>query len=84
METPPQVTAATGLDALTHAVESYISIKAMPLTDAYAISAIKRILKWLTEAFQDGGNKRAREEMAAAAWRREAVSIILPLLLYTV
>ena len=67
METPPQVTAATGLDALTHAVESYISIKAMPLTDAYAISAIKRILKWLTEAFQDGGNKRAREEMAAAA-----------------
>ena len=39
----------------------------MPLTDAYAISAIKRILKWLTEAFQDGGNKRAREEMAAAA-----------------
>ena len=67
VETPPQVTAATGLDALTHAVESYISIKAMPLTDAYAISAIKRILKWLPEAFQDGGNKRAREEMAAAA-----------------
>lgn len=67
VETPPQVTAATGLDALTHAVESYISIKAMPLTDAYAISAIKRILKWLPEAFQDGGNKKAREEMAAAA-----------------
>lgn len=67
VETPPQVTAATGLDALTHAVESYISIKAMPLTDAYAISAIKRILKWLPEAFQDGSNKKAREEMAAAA-----------------
>lgn len=67
VETPPQVTAATGLDALTHAVESYISIKAMPLTDAYAISAIKRILKWLPEAFQDSGNKKAREEMAAAA-----------------
>lgn len=67
VETPPQVTAATGLDALTHAVESYISIKAMPLTDAYAISAIKRIMKWLPEAFQDSGNKKAREEMAAAA-----------------
>lgn len=67
MGTPPEVTAATGLDALTHAVEAYLSKKAMPLTDAYAVSAVKRILKWLPEALLDGNNKKAREEMAVAA-----------------
>lgn len=67
MKTPPQVTAATGLDALTHAVEAYISVKAMPLTDAYAVSAVKRIVEWLPEAFYNGENKKAKEEMAAAA-----------------
>lgn len=67
MKAPPQVTAATGLDALTHAVEAYISVKAMPLTDAYAVSAVRRILRWLPEAFHNGENKKAREEMAAAA-----------------
>lgn len=65
---PKSVTAATGMDALTHAVEAYTSKKANPLTDTYALSAIKRIFKYLPLAYADGENKKAREEMALAAY----------------
>lgn len=65
---PKSVTAATGMDALTHAIESYTSRKANPLTDTYAISAIKRIFKYLPDAYNDGENQKAREEMALAAF----------------
>lgn len=65
---PKGVTAATGMDALTHAVEAYTSRKANPLTDMYALSAIKRIFKYLPKAYKDGENKKAREEMALAAF----------------
>lgn len=65
--TPQSVTAATGLDALTHAIEAYTSKQAQPLTDALAISAAKRIFRYLPLAYQDGKNREAREEMAAAA-----------------
>lgn len=65
---PPSVTAATGMDALTHAVEAYTSRKGNPLTDMYALSAIKRIFKYLPHAFDDGSNLKAREEMAIAAF----------------
>lgn len=61
------VTAAPGLDALTHAVEGYTSKKAQPLTDTFAISAIKRIFKYLPIAYKDGQNEEAREQMALAA-----------------
>ncbi|MCM1191299.1 MAG: iron-containing alcohol dehydrogenase [Butyrivibrio sp.] len=64
---PPAITAATGLDALTHAVESYTSAKAQPLSDVFALSAVKRIFTWLPEAFRNGGNVQAREEMSLAA-----------------
>lgn len=64
---PKGVTAATGLDALTHAVESYTSKKAQPLTDAMALSAVKRIFANLPVAYKDGGNIRARSEMSIAA-----------------
>ena len=64
---PKKVTAATGMDALTHAVEAYTSRKANPLTDTYALAAIKRIFKYLPLAYEDGNNKKAREEMALAA-----------------
>ena len=64
---PAGVTASTGLDALTHAVEAYTSRKAQPLTDALAISAIKRIFRYLPEAFVKGSSKTARFEMAMAA-----------------
>lgn len=64
---PPAVTAATGLDALCHATEAYTSRKAQPMTDDLAISAIKRIFKYLPVAFKDGSNIKAREEMSLAA-----------------
>lgn len=68
MTSPKSVTAATGMDALTHAVEAYTSKKANPLTDTYALSAIKRIFTYLPIAYKDGENKKAREEMALAAY----------------
>lgn len=64
---PPSITAATGLDALTHAIEAYTSRKAQPMTDVFAVSAVKRIFKNLPIAFHDGGNVTAREEMSLAA-----------------
>lgn len=64
---PPSITAATGLDALTHAIEAYTSRKAQPMTDVFAVSAVKRIFKNLPVAFRDGGNVTAREEMSLAA-----------------
>lgn len=67
LSSPPSVTAATGLDALTHAVEAYTSIKAQPLSDVYALSAVRRILRWLPEAWKDGSSQEARKEMALAA-----------------
>ncbi|MDD6339102.1 MAG: iron-containing alcohol dehydrogenase [Butyrivibrio sp.] len=68
LDMPKSVTAATGLDALTHAVEAYTSVKAMELTDPYAISAVKRIVKYLPMAYQNGYDKKARTEMAIAAF----------------
>lgn len=65
---PKSVTAATGMDALTHAVEAYTSRKANPLTDTYALSAIKRIFKFLPIAYKNGDDAKAREEMALAAF----------------
>lgn len=65
---PPAITAATGMDALTHAVEAYTSRKGNPLTDIFALSAIKRIFTYLPIAFDDGSNVTAREEMAIAAF----------------
>lgn len=67
MDMPKSVTAATGLDALTHAVEAYTSRKAFSMTDIYAISAVKRIMKYLPRAYQNGYDATAREEMSLAA-----------------
>ncbi|OOM77141.1 NAD-dependent methanol dehydrogenase [Clostridium puniceum] len=68
MTASKSLTAATGMDALTHAVEAYTSKKANSLTDTFAISAIKRIFKFLPLAYKDGNDKKAREEMALAAY----------------
>lgn len=65
---PPHITAATGMDALTHAVESYISKHAAPDTDVYALSAVKMIMKHLPVAYEDGNNLAAREAMALASF----------------
>ena len=64
---PKSITASTGLDALTHAVEAYTSKQAQPLTDALAISAVGRIFKNLPAAYKDGENDAARREMSIAA-----------------
>ncbi|MDD1792107.1 L-threonine dehydrogenase [Enterovibrio sp. ZSDZ42] len=63
---PKSLTAATGMDALTHAVEAYVSIAASPITDAVAIKAIELIQAHLRTAVNDGQNLEAREQMAYA------------------
>jgi alcohol dehydrogenase len=63
---PPALTAATGMDALTHAIEAYVSIAATPLTDSAALMAIQLIAKYLPAAVANGTNMVAREKMAYA------------------
>lgn len=65
---PPEITASTGMDAFTHAVEAYTSKKATALSDTFALSAFQRIVRYLPAAYEDGGNEKAREEMAIAAF----------------
>lgn len=67
MTAPPKITAATGLDALCHAVEAYTSRKSQTLSDTFALSAVKRIFKYLPAAFHDGSDEEARVEMSVAA-----------------
>lgn len=61
---PASVTAATGMDALTHAIESYVSVGAHPLTDHSALESIRMITEWLPQAVDNGQNLQAREMMA--------------------
>lgn len=61
---PPAVTAATGIDALTHCIEAYANNFAHPLVDAYALDGIRRIAGSLLQAVRKPENLRAREEMA--------------------
>jgi alcohol dehydrogenase len=63
---PPALTAATGMDALTHAVEAYVSTIAEPITDACAIKAIELIAKSLARAVALGTDLQARDDMAWA------------------
>lgn len=64
---PAPLTAATGMDALTHAVEAYVSKDANPITDAAAIQSIKLIAQNLRQAVANGENLEARENMAYAS-----------------
>lgn len=64
---PKSVISATGLDALTHAVEAYTSRKAFSMTDTLAVSAVKRIMKYLPIAYKEPDNSLAREQMSIAA-----------------
>jgi lactaldehyde reductase len=64
LDIPAPVTAATGMDALTHAVEAFVSVGAHPLTDANALEAIRLIHQWLPLAVDDGHHLQAREQMA--------------------
>ncbi|WP_430481941.1 iron-containing alcohol dehydrogenase [Rossellomorea marisflavi] len=65
---PPKVTAATGIDALTHAVEAYISINASPTTDALALHAIKLIAGSIRTAVRDGSDRHARIDMSYGSY----------------
>ena len=65
---PPALTAATGMDALTHAVEAYVSIIATPVTDACAIKAMQLISENLRAAVANGGDMYARDQMAYAEY----------------
>ncbi len=79
---PPKVTAATGIDALTHAIEAYTSKKAQPLSDTFALSACKRIFANLQKAYLDGSDLEARQQMSIAsleagiAFNNSSVTII--------
>ena len=65
---PPSLTASTGMDALTHAIEAYVSTDANPLTDAAAIMAIKMIAHYLPKAVANGNYMKARDKMAYAQY----------------
>ncbi len=68
MGMPPDLTAATGMDALTHAVEAYVSTIATPVTDACALQAIRLISQYLRPAVANGGDIEARDKMAYAEY----------------
>ena len=63
---PPSLTAATGMDALTHAIEAYVSTAATPVTDSAALHAIKLVSGFLARAVKDGHDHEAREMMTYA------------------
>lgn len=68
MGMPPSLTAATGMDALTHSVEAYVSTAANPLTDSAALMSIKLISEYLPMAVANGTNMLARDKMAYAQY----------------
>jgi alcohol dehydrogenase len=65
---PAKITAETGIDALTHAVESYIGLHATAQTKAYGYDAVKRIFEYLPRAYADGNDLQARRQMAIASF----------------
>jgi len=67
MEKPARLTADTGIDSLTHAIEAYVSRRANPFSDAMAISAMKLIAPNIRTACADPGNREAREAMMIGA-----------------
>jgi len=68
MNAPKGLTAASGIDALTHALEAYVSMLATDYTDSLALRAIKMIFEYLPRAYENGASDPvAREKMANAA-----------------
>lgn len=68
LKLPASVTASTGIDAFCHAIECFISKKANPFSDVYALKAISLITKSIREAYNNGSNISAREDMLLAAF----------------
>ncbi|AQZ17473.1 hypothetical protein BZL39_M00230 [Zygosaccharomyces parabailii] len=65
---PPGLTAATGLDALTHCIEAFVSTAANPITDACAIKGMDLIKESLVECYKNGSDKKARTDMCYAEY----------------
>jgi len=64
---PPKMTAATGMDALTHSIEAYVGIQASPFSDAFALGAIELISQYIVAATENGEDLEARGGMLIAA-----------------
>jgi len=67
VSSPQGVTAATGVDALVHAIEAYVSVKRQPMTDIFCLSAIELISQNIRQAWSNGNNIEAREKMMLGA-----------------
>ena len=67
MSLPKSVTADTGMDVLTHALEAYVSVMASDYTDGLAEKAVELVFEYLREAYEHGDNKIAREKMHNAS-----------------
>ena len=82
MTVPPRTTADTGIDALTHAIEAFVSKKANAFSDAQAVSAMQLIFPNLRSVFLDGKNKKAREKvmigstLAGLAFSNASVALV--------
>ncbi|MDG3003420.1 iron-containing alcohol dehydrogenase [Paludisphaera mucosa] len=64
---PPEITAFTGMDALTQLIEPFVGLAANPMTDGFCREGIARAARSLVVAYHDGSNRDAREDMAAAS-----------------
>ena len=69
LKMPRALTAATGLDALTHAIEAYVSVKAQPMSDVMALSAIQLLGEYLPQAWADPDNLEARSKTLLGAFQ---------------
>lgn len=67
LDLPPEITAATGLDALTQLIEPYVSIRANPMTDMFCLEGIRRAARSLLKVYDNGADIDARTDMAFAA-----------------
>ncbi len=64
---PPELTAGTGLDALTQLIEPFVSSQANPITDGFCRTGLRRVARSLRRAYEDGRDSEAREDMALAS-----------------
>ena len=64
---PPDVTASSGIDAASHAIESFVSTESSPITDTLAIDALKLVFIYLKRAYDNGNDMEAREQMMYAS-----------------